>query len=112
MQFEDGVDLNVSQANVLDARRTCYSIFLVVELDAANGSFFSANEDAHRSILKKLKQILTCIRAAGRSADYLDDVVDVIKRDLIAEQYVFALFGLAQVVLRAPTQNFHTMLDK
>ena len=53
-------------------------------------------------------------RFLGRlaAADQLDDVVQMFERFLEAEQDVLALFGLAQLELRAPPHHFDAVLDE
>src|ERR1035437_4022741 len=46
------------------------------------------------------------------AADQLDDVVQVFERFLEAEQDMLALFGLAQVELRAPAHDFDAVLNE
>src|SRR5258708_26922994 len=45
-------------------------------------------------------------------ADQLNDVVQMLERFSEAEQNVFALFGFAQLELRAPPHDFDAMLDE
>ncbi len=89
------------------------AVFFAVELDALEGFGPAAGrQDLDFLVFKEVVQILARIGAAGRSADDLDDVVDVIERDVVAEQDVLARFGLAQFELRAPAHHFHAVVDE
>ena len=63
-------------------------------------------------LCEEFVQVFAGIGAAGRSADDLDHVVDVIEGDVVAEQNVLALAGLAQFVLRAAAHHINAVLDK
>ena len=57
-------------------------------------------------------QIFAGVRAAGRTADDANHFIDVVERDLVTEQNVFALFGFAQLILRATTNYVDAVRDK
>ena len=57
-------------------------------------------------------QLLRGLVARGARLDQRDDLVDVIERDLVAEQDVLALLGLAQVVSGAARDDVATMRDE
>ena len=63
-------------------------------------------------VAEEFVQILAGVGAAGRSANDLDHVVDVVERDAVAEQDVLALAGLAQLVLRAAAHHVDAVLDE
>src|SRR5260370_761988 len=50
--------------------------------------------------------------AAGGPADDADDVVEMVERDLVADQDVFALASFAQLVERAAAHHFDAVLDE
>src|SRR5207245_5977932 len=57
-------------------------------------------------------QLLRGLVARGARLDQGDDLVDVIERDLVAEQDVLALLGLAQVVSGTARDDVATMRDE
>ena len=63
-------------------------------------------------LAEKCEQVFAGVGAAGRSADDADHVVKIIERDLITDQNVFALAGLAQFVERAPANDFDAVVDE
>ena len=54
------------------------------------------------------------MRFVGRlaAANDLDDFVDVVERDAVAFEEVRALFGLAQIVARAPRDDVFAVRDE
>src|SRR5215831_1921655 len=117
LQFEDGVNLDIAQAETLaaSAGSGCfgeYIVFLRIELDAFDCGFLSTNKHFHRRVAEEFVQVFAGVGAARRAADDLDHVVDVIKRDAVAEQNVFAFASLAQLVLRAAPDHVHAVLDE
>ena len=77
LQFENGVDLNVAEARALapalDRRAMPY--FLASSLTPLIVGFALPSMMRDGLVLEELVQILAGIRAAGRSADDVDDVV-------------------------------------
>src|ERR1700691_712111 len=108
LQLEDGVDLDVAEAEPFRARDLTSApglggenvVFLRVKLDALDRGLFAANQDADRLVEEKVVQILARVGAAGRSADDLDHFIDLVERDMVAEQDVFAIARLAQIKFR------------
>ncbi len=104
LQFQDGVDLNEAQPCTGLARSSdCPDgifdepILLPIELHAFERFCFPAGvHNLHFFVFKEIVQILSSIRPAGGTTNDLDDVVHMIERDVIPEQDVLALFGLAQ----------------
>src|SRR5580658_2000156 len=112
LQLEDGVDLDVTEAEPFARACRGDGVLLGVELDAANRGFLAADQDANRLVFEEFVQVLPGIRAAGRSADDFDHVIDVVERDAVAEQDVLALAGLAQLVLRAPADHVDAVFEE
>ena len=110
MQFQDGVDLDVAQARQIAGN----SVSLGVELHALERfrAFSAAREDLHGLISEVGEQILARVGPAGRTANNLDDVVQVIDGDVIAQQNMLALFRLAQVVARAANHHFAAVFQE
>ena len=63
-------------------------------------------------VVKKVVQIFSRIRPAGRTPNNFDDIIDVIERDVVPDQNVLARFGFAQIELRAPAHDFDAVLDE
>ena len=57
-------------------------------------------------------QLLRCLVAGCTGLDQRDDLVDVVERDLVAEQDVLALARLAQLVARAPGDHVAPVGDE
>ena len=112
LQFEDGVNLDVAEAEACAGADDGDAVFLGVELDALDRGFAAADHHADGFVLEEFVQILAGIRAAGRSANNFDDVVNVIESDVVAEQDVLALLRFAQLVLRAAAHHVHAVLDE
>ena len=99
LQFEDGVNLREGETYAFGGAdhvaSECDDIFLAIDLDALDSALF-ALPTRHANVLlaEEVVQILASVGAAGRSADDLNDVVDVVERNVIADQYVLALCGL------------------
>src|SRR5208283_23638 len=107
LQFEDGVDLRVTEAGV--GRQ---AVFFAVENDAVKFFVRAVLDDCDGVVGEIFKKIFFGIGAAGRPTNDTDHVVEVIERDLIAEQNVFALFGFFQFENGATANNVYAVLDK
>src|ERR1700683_4512760 len=107
LQFEDGGTLRKAE--------TCdfggHAVFLVDELHAGNALGFAVFGNFYGLVGEEFVQVLAGVGTAGGTADHADDIVEVVERDLVAEQNVFALFGFAQVVLGAAAHHGHAVLD-
>ena len=89
------------------------TIFFAIEFDAFERFRFPAGSQYFDFfIIEKVVQILPGIRAARRSADNSDHLIDVVERDVVTEQNVLACFGLAQFELRAPAHHFNAVFDE
>src|SRR6202167_4996437 len=108
LQFEDGVNLRKAE--------TCdfggHAVFLVDELHAGNALGFAVFGNFYGLVGKEFVQVLAGVGAAGGTTDHADDIVEVVERDLVAEQNVFALFGFAQFVLGTAAHHVHAVLDE
>src|SRR6202167_2688238 len=108
LQFEDGVNLRKAE--------TCdfggHAVFLVDELHAGNALGFAVFGNFYGLVGEEFVQVLAGVGTAGGTADHADDIVEVVERDLVAEQNVFALFGFAQFVLGAAAHHVHAVLDE
>src|SRR5690242_3552941 len=115
LQFENGVNLRVAKAKTA-TRGACsfgeHVILLRIEFYALDRCFFAADQHFDRLIGEEFVQILASIGTARRSANDFDHIVDVIKRDAIAEQDVLAFARLAQFILRAAPNHIDAVLDE
>src|ERR1700730_10840915 len=108
LEFEDGVDLDVAEADHIGRQ----PVGLPVDLDAADVLGGSTHRNADRFVLKILVQVLAGVRPARRTPNDSDNVIHVVERDVIAEQDVLALLGFSQFVLRAPADHIGAVLDE
>src|SRR5262249_19296543 len=118
LQFQDGVHLHRRQADYPAAGRTCFAfqrtdlVLAAVQLYARDLLRLAAFGDGHVLLGEIPEQVFLRFRAAGRTTDDPDYIVQVIQRDLVADQNVLALSRFAQFVQRAPAYHFDAMLDK
>src|SRR6267154_1758130 len=117
LQLKDRVDLYRSQA-----RRSAASgrfsfqgtqlVLAAIELDAFEFSGLAVFSDGDVLLGEIFEQVFLGFGTAGRSADDPDDVIEMVERNLVADQNVFALAGFAQLVNGAATHDFHAMIDE
>ena len=84
------------------------SYFAGVELDALE--LGAAQVDG--AVGEELEEVLAGVGARGRLADDLDDVVEVVERDLVAEQDVLALAGLVEQEGGAAADDVDAVIDE
>src|SRR5208283_3788267 len=119
LQFEDGINLRVAEpeprgtpAGGFDFRRARKAVLAAIELDAFQLLGLAIFGDGDVLLREILEQVFLGFGAAAAAANDADDVVQVIERDLVADQNVFALFGFAQLENGAPANHFHAVLDE
>ena len=118
LQFEDGVDLRVAEVERagacrgFDFRGANEAILAAIELHAFELFGLAVFRDGDVLLAEILEQVFLGFGAAGGTTDDADDVVQMIERDLVADQNVFALFGFAQFENGAPAHHFHAVLDE
>src|SRR5580765_382147 len=116
LQFENGVHLHRSKAAADGARSFTFDaaqfVFTTVEFYAFDFFLLAALGDGDRFFREELQQILFGFGPAGRSPDDTDDFVQVVERDLIAGQNVFAFARLAQIETRAAQNHVAAMLQE
>ena len=109
LQFEDGVDLLVAEDQRAGGRERHVDVVLCgVEFDA--GEFGAAEVD--RFAGEVLEEALAGFGAAAGLADDLDDVVEVVERDLVAEEDVLAVAGLAEEEGGAAADDFDAVIEE
>ncbi len=109
LQLEDGVDLAVGEDERAGGREGHVDVVLCgVEVDA--GELGAAEVDA--LVGEVAEEVLAGVGAARRLADDLDDVVEVVERDLVAEQDVLAVAGLAEEEGGAAADDFDAVLEE
>ena len=110
LQFEDGVDLPVAE----DQRRRL--VENVMSMPYFAGSSLTPSSSVPR-------RLIACRRSSGRGfrgrrrampdcADDPDDVVEMVERDLVADQDVLALAGLAQQEGGAAAHDVDAVIDE
>src|SRR5579872_52932 len=105
LEFEDGIDLDRSEADCAAAgndggfafERADF-VFAAIELYACDFLRLTVFGDGDVLLAEEREQVFTGVGATGRTADDADHVVEIIERDLVTDQDVFALAGLAQFV--------------
>ena len=65
-----------------------------------------------RAVGEVLEEVFAGVGAGGRLADDLDDVVEVVERDLVAEQDVLALAGLVEEEGGAAADDVDAVVDE
>ena len=109
LQFEDGVDLAVAEGEGgVDQRGGIDAVLRWIELDAGEGLI----ADGDPAVGEELEEVFAGVGAGGGSANDFDDVVEVVERDLVAEQDVLALAGLAQEEGGAAADDVLAVLDE
>src|SRR5467141_5115729 len=118
LQFEDGVDLRITEAerastaSRLDFRRSLRAVLSAVQLHALDFLRLPVFRDGDVLFAEILEQVFFGVHAAGRTADNANHVVEVVQGNLIAEQNVLALFGLFQLENRAAPDYIDAVLDE
>src|SRR5467141_2749747 len=118
LQFEDGVDLRiteaerVSTASRFDFRRSLRAVLSAVQLHPLDFLRLPAFRDGDVLFAEILEQVFLGVHAAGRTADDADHVVQVVQGNLIAEQNVLALFRFLQLENRAAADYIDAVLDE
>src|SRR6266446_3467708 len=117
LQFEDGVDLDGREAEGgAAASRFAFDganlVLPAVELDTFEFPGLAIFGDGDVLLGEILEQVFLGVCAAGRTANDANNVVEMVERNLVADQNVFALAGLAQLVDGAPAHDFDAMLDE
>src|SRR6266481_7470237 len=117
LQLEDGVNLDGGQA-----RRSAASgrfsfqgtqlVLAAIELDAFEFPGLAVFGDGDVLLGEIFEQVFLGFGTAGRSADDPDDVIEMVERNLVADQNVFALAGFAYFLNGAATHDFYTMIDE
>src|SRR5262249_50725514 len=117
LEFEDGIDLDRSEADSAATRNNggfalerADFVFAAVELHARDFLRLAVLSDGDVLLAEEREQVFARVGAAGRSTDDADHVVEIIERDLVADQNVFALTCLAQLVERTPAHDFDAVV--
>ncbi len=109
LQFEDGVDLPVAEDEGAGGRESHVdAVFGGVEGDALE--LGAAEVDLLAG--EVLEEILAGFGAAAGLTDGADDVVEVIERDLVAEEGVLAVAGLAEEEGSAAADDFDAVIEE
>ncbi len=99
LQFEDGVDLRVTEAQPgsaasgFDFWRALRAVFAAVQLHTLDFSRLPVFRDGDFLFAEILEQVFLGFDAAGGTTNDADHVVEVIECNLIPEQDVLALLG-------------------
>src|SRR5260370_2409089 len=117
LQLEDGVDLNRLEADCLTAAggfsfNGTELVLTAVQLDAGQLPRLAVFGDGDVLLGEIFEQAFLGLGAAGGPADDADDVVEMVDVALVADQDVFALASLAQLVERAAPHHFDAGLDE
>src|SRR6266851_2100327 len=118
LQFEDGVDLRVAEAECVstacgfDFRRSLCAIFPAVQFHALDFLRLPVFRDGNVLLAEVFEQVFLSVHAAGGTADDADHVVEMIQRDLVPEQNMLALFGFLQLEDCAAPDHVDAVLDK
>src|SRR5438128_8150774 len=118
LQFEDGVNLFVAEikragpGGRFNFRGADEAVLAAVEFHAFELFRLAVFRDGDVLLAEILEQVFFRVRAAGRPADDANHVVQMVERDLVTDQNVFALFRFAQFEDRATTHDFHAVFDE
>src|SRR6267154_784940 len=117
LQLKDRVDLYRSQA-----RRSAASgrfsfqgtqlVLAAIELDAFEFPGLPVFGDGDVLLGEIFEQVFLGLGTAGRSANDADDVIEMVERNLIADQNMLALAGFTQLVNGAAADDFDTVIDE
>ena len=109
LQFQDGVDLLIAQNQRTSGRKGHIDrVFAGIESDASQLS--AAQIDLLAG--EVLEQVLASFNAAAGLTNRPDDVVQVIKRDLITKQDVFAVSRLTKQEGSAPAYDLNAVIQE
>ena len=109
LQFEDGVDLLVGEdERAGGGEGHVDAVFLGVEGDA----FELGAAEVDLLAGEVLEEIFAGFGAAAGLTDDLDDVVEVVERDLVAEEDVLAVAGLAEEEGGAAADDFDAVVEE
>jgi len=109
LQFQDRIDLAIAERKrCRDKSRLVNRVFRGVKLNAGQ----SLITHGDRLAREKLKEMFPRIGARRRSTNDLDDIVKMVERDLIAEQNVLALAGLAQEEGGTAAHHVNAVVDE
>src|SRR6266849_6639237 len=117
LQFKDGINLNRSESEsgataggfAFDGAKL---VLAAVELDAFEFPGLAILGDGDFLLGEILEQVFLGVGAAAGTANNADDVIEMVERDLVADQNVFALAGFAQLVDGAAAYDFDAVLDE
>src|SRR5258707_7462238 len=118
LQFEDGVDLRVTEAERVstasgfDFRRSLCAVFPSVQFHALDFLGLPVFRDGDVLLAEVFEQVLLGVHTAGGTADDANHVVEMIQSDLIAEQNVLALFGSLQLEDCPAPDHVDAVFDK
>ncbi len=118
LQFEDGVDLRVTEcegvaaAGGFDFSSADEAILAAVEFHAFKLLGFTVFGDGDVLLAEILEQVFLGFGAAAAATDDAYNVVEVVEGDLVADQDVLALFGFAQLEDGAAANHFHAVFDE
>ena len=116
LQFEDGVDLDGSEAESGAAGGVAFDgaelVFAAIELDAGEFAGLAVFGDGDVLLGEKFEQVFAGVGAIAGTANDADDVVEMVESDLVADQNVFALAGFAKLEDGAAADDFDAMLDE
>ncbi len=118
LQFEDGVDLRIAEAQGIVApkrgqlRGALEAVLAAVQLDAFDLARLAVLADGDVLLGEIFEQVVLGVGAAGRPADDADDVVQMIESDLVAHQNVFALFRFAEIEDGAAADDIDAVLEE
>jgi hypothetical protein len=115
LQFENGIHLHRSKAAADGARSFTFDaaqfVFTTVEFYAFDFFCLPPSVMVTVSSEKNFSKFFFGFGPAGTSADDTDDFVQVVERDLIASQNVFAFACFAQIETRAAQNHVAAMLQ-
>src|SRR6202035_2214987 len=87
-------------------------VFAAVQLDSRKHAGLAVFRDGDVLLGEIFEQVFAGVGAIARPADDANDVVQMVERDLIADQDVLALARFAQLENRAAANNFYAMHDE
>src|SRR5258707_9116801 len=85
-------------------------VLAAVQLDAFELPGLAVFGDGDVLLGEIFEQVFLGLGAARGPANDADNVIEVVERDLVSDQDVFALAGFAQLVNRAAAHDFDAML--
>src|ERR1700740_1519859 len=118
MEFEDGVNLDIGKgeaggaARAFTFRSALDAVLAAIELDTCDFARLAVFGDGEILLAEILEQVFPGVGAARAAADDANDHVEMVEGNLIAEQDVLALAGLAKFVARTAGDNVAAMIDE